>query len=212
MTRIFDASYGQVQEFLKRLAIYGLTKEEMLYLKDNPRAMREWIATLSSVINRTARSDLNLPVATLFGENDQRVKSLLSREYIRTIGDLTDWTYEELKSINNCGEKTINFIRAVLNDHGLNLSTRSVDESVRDPDRVRSEYRGNAIRWWPRNNIGDLPINLFIPVEGNDPGNIFLCVESVQAIAEMPPEQIARDNGYGTRALAWLDENYRPWN
>jgi hypothetical protein len=216
MTRLYDAPFGQVQEFLKRLAVAGFTQEEMVRLTNDPVLMKTWVSSLQERQNETADSTTNnvrpdTPVEAMF---DSRMVLLLHNSGIETIGHLVDWTEGELRDVRGCGDYRIKTIKAVLSTQGLKLANRS--EDVTGNDRIWSR---NSIhpyfpaRPWLRRDIGHLQLSLFgdFGLRRGEFNNIRRL--TISYLASLSDEEIIEEIGEvrGRRVTTWIDENYRPW-
>lgn len=209
MTRLYDTPFGQVQEFVKRLANAGFTQEMMVRLTNNPLAMQTWVDSLTLTSETpTSLANLDIPIETIL---DRKLYLMLIREGIHTVNHLIDWTEEELLDIRNCGNRSIAVITATLAEHGLQLATRTEKEGLDDPSRIWSSgHRHGVIRPWKRRDIGHLTLGMF---ESFTYGTAYITPlterRSIGEIAAMSDEEISRE--YGPQVLAWIDENYRGW-
>jgi len=216
MARLYDAPFGQLQEFLKRLASAGFTQENMVRLTNNPGAMKVWVATLGESSVPTA--DYNMEIEHLF--NDRRTVLMLKRASIETVGDLVDWTADDLSYIRGCGSRTIEIIEFVLDEIGMQLSERTAQEAASDPARIEGSLQdgGAVTRFWRRDKIGQLPLETFITFKTDEgPGAQLRLTSRIQDkvadLAALSEDEIRhRYSGtVGQLIIDWINENYRPW-
>lgn len=216
MTRLYDAPFGQVQEFLKRLANAGFTQEEMIRLTNHPIAMKEWVEALGFNV----ASDINpdTPVETILG--DRRLCNSLRREFIHTIGDLVDWTEDELLDVRNCGSRSVDVIKSALGEHGLSLADRPHHKALVDHNRIYNRLEsGYVVRPWRRADIGRLPLSLFVDFTAGEDGSRYVTGVPnrirgrIEELASLTTFQLSERYGRTTGPLIadWIDENYRDW-
>ncbi len=211
MTRLYDATHGQVQEFLKRLAGAGLTQEDIVRLTNNPPLMQSWIESLGKETRITV--NLDTPIEILFGKS--KLASMLKRAGIKTVDHLIDWTEDELGDIRNCGDRSLAVIKATLAEHFLSLSTRNELEAP-DNSRIYSRLdRTVVMRPWRRRDIGHLPLSWFVLLGGKKyaelPGQYVN--DKIGDIASLSDDELRKHYGAicGQNLLVWLNKNYRQY-
>jgi DNA-directed RNA polymerase alpha subunit len=82
---------------------------------------------LDIIIEQYREAVEKLPyVSVLFLKLDTRTYNVLQNARIETIGNLTNWSREDLLRVNNCGAKTVDQIEEVLSE--FNFELRNEDE------------------------------------------------------------------------------------
>lgn len=158
MTRLFDDTYEGVSEFIKQLAVAGLTAEQRHELTTDRIRMKAWVAWLSVRQHPVAIYDNVVTVKDAFKARDGALASGLHREDIYYLHELADWSEDELYGIRNIGARRLSVISFVLELNGLSLSTHLPS----DPDRVISQY---SLRAYPRATIQQVRVGNLVALK-----------------------------------------------
>jgi len=150
MTRLFDATHGQVQEFLEKLAAAGLTAEHLEKLHMGDARLQMWVSMLDQDVEPKLSATPVL-LKDLFPAGG-RLFRLLHRAGFVYLNQVAECTEDDLWSLRGCGEKSIRQLTNLLHEHGLQLKTINEGPSAlihgwAGDGRYRAEVSSMAIRW-----------------------------------------------------------------
>lgn len=159
MTRLFDATYEEVSEFIKRLAVAGFTAEQRHELTTDRVRMKAWVAWLGATQQHVTVGDGSfITVKDAFQALDRTLASCLYREDIYYLHELADWSEDELCGVRNIGIRRLGVICLVLAKNGLSLSQHLPN----DPNRVLSQQ---SLRAYPRATIQQVRVSRLVALK-----------------------------------------------